>query len=61
MFTFKHTSEYYGQPKVETTVTTDAVSLSDILQSVEDFLRGSGYVFDGSITIVNEDLTYEEG
>ena len=61
MFTFQHTSEYAGQDKVQTIVTTDGVGLSDILGTFENFLRGAGYVFDGTITIVDEDLTYEEG
>ena len=56
MFTFQHTSEYDNQPKIQTIVTTDAVSLPDILQSVEDFLRGCGFHFDGHLTIENEDV-----
>lgn len=56
MFTFQHTSEYDNQPKVQVIMTTDAVSLTDILGTVEDFLRGAGFVFDGHITIVDEEF-----
>ena len=59
MFTFQHTSEYDNQPKVQVIVTTDAVSLPDILGTIEDFLRGAGFHFDGHITIVDEDFTNE--
>lgn len=55
MFTFEHTSDYDNQPTIKTIVTTDAVSLPDILQSVEDFLRGCGFHFDGHLDIVNEE------
>jgi hypothetical protein len=55
MFTFTHKSEYEGQPEVLVTLTTDAVSLPDILQSVEDFLRGCGFHFSGHLDITEED------
>lgn len=60
MFTFTHDSEYDNQPRVQVTVTSDAVSLPDILSSMEDFLRGCGFHFDGHITIVDEDFTDAE-
>lgn len=34
------------------TLEFDAVNLSEVLSRFEDFLRGSGFVFDGSIDIV---------
>ena len=55
MFRFEHVSEYDNQPKTIVNVTTDAVSLPDILQSVEGFLRACGFVFDGRLDIVDED------
>lgn len=60
MFILSHTSSYDGQPEVITTVSTDAVTLPDILSSMEDFLRGCGFHFDGHITIVDEDFTDAE-
>jgi hypothetical protein len=56
MFTFTHTSDYSGQPTVQINLTSDAVSLPDILGNFEDFLRGCGFVFDGHITIVDEEF-----
>jgi hypothetical protein len=55
MFRFEHVSEYDNQPKTIVNVTTDAVSLPEILATVEDFLRGCGFVFDGHLEIVEED------
>lgn len=51
--TFTSTSEYKNKETIE--VTTDAIVLTDILESFEKFLRGSGFVFDGHIDIVEED------
>ena len=55
MFTFEHKSDYDNQPTTLVTVTTDAVSLSEILGTMEDFLRGCGFVFDGHLEIVEEE------
>ena len=54
MFRFEHVSEYEGQPRTIVNVNTDAVSLSEILSVMEDFLRGCGFHFDGHIEIVEE-------
>lgn len=37
-------------------VTSDAETLEDILTDFEDFLRGCGYVFDGHLDIIEEDI-----
>ena len=55
MFRFEHVSEYSSQPNTTVNVTTDAVSLPDILGSMEDFLRGCGFHFDGHLGIVEEE------
>ena len=35
-------------------MTTDAVTLPEILENFELFLKGSGFVFDGNVDIVEE-------
>lgn len=64
MSTFKFTQEYLdyeGVPESTRTVEFKAEVLSDILEQFELFLRGCGFVFDGSLDIVPpEDNTDEE-
>lgn len=55
MTTFEHVSEYDNQPRTVTHVRTDAVSLPELIGVFEDFLRGSGFVFDGHLDIVTEE------
>lgn len=33
----------------------DAVGLHDVLEGFEDFLRGSGFMFDGALDIVSDE------
>lgn len=61
-FTFK--SEYYSydeirdEPESVLTMEFCEVDLVKVLDHFEDFLRGSGFVFDGHLTIEEKD--YEE-
>lgn len=51
--------EGYGVP-AKRTVEFEAVSLSDILNEVEMFLRGSGFYFNGALDVVDgEEIVYE--
>ena len=52
--TFTHESFYKGQPQSVTQKVTDAVTLPQLLQEFELFLKGAGFVFDGTIKIVGE-------
>jgi hypothetical protein len=59
--TFNYTSkcelaDRLRQPTVTCVVTTDAETLPEILSDFERFLKGSGFVFNGSVTI-GEDET----
>jgi hypothetical protein len=49
----KGASEIYPESKVEVTIAIDS-TLTEVLQKFEDFLKGSGYVFDGYLDIVND-------
>ena len=49
------TFDYEGQPKSTITHETDAVTLDEILQSVEDHLNGCGFKIDGRLDIVEDD------
>ena len=44
-------------PRHSIVCTFDAESLSDVLERVEEFLRGCGYSFDGVLDFVDEDET----
>lgn len=54
-FTFRQECSYEGQPRGTVEITTDAVSLDEILPVFEQFLRGCGFVIDGQIDIVKEE------
>lgn len=52
-FTFiREESTYYNNAK--STAEFSAVTLEDVIQEFEQFLRGSGFVFDGRLDIVQE-------
>lgn len=55
-FTFKHEwkkeQEFYSSPTSSTTVEIEAEALEDVLQAFEQFLRGSGFYFEGTLDIV---------
>ncbi len=53
-FTFIYTANYDGVPKSECIVSTEAESLSDVVQAFSDFLRGSGFVLKGNLDIVQD-------
>jgi hypothetical protein len=53
MFKFEYTSDDARETTV--TLSTEALTLPEILGSLEDFLRGCGFVFDGHLEIVEED------
>jgi hypothetical protein len=55
--TCSHT--YPGQPHSTVTVTTDAVTLPEVLSQFEDFLRGCGFHFEGSLELVEEESEHE--
>jgi superfamily I DNA and/or RNA helicase len=57
-FTFKSKQEGYGG-NPEVTVEFEADSLNDVLYYMEDFLRGSGFRFDGNLDFVTEE-EYED-
>ena len=59
-FTFNSKFVGFGSPS--STLEFEADALSDVLERFGDFLRGSGYHFDGYIDIVphDEELIYEE-
>lgn len=40
----------------EVEVTTYDVTLTEIIQAFEDYLRGCGFVFDGNLTIINDEI-----
>lgn len=58
----KHTwthedKEFMGdQVLSRVTLETEAEVLGEVLEAFEMYLRGCGYVFEGSITIVEDDL-----
>jgi len=51
-FSYKH--EYLGVER-QVSASTNADSLDTIVECFEDFLRGSGFVFDGHLDIVDEE------
>jgi len=57
-FTFKSKQDGYGG-NPEVTVEFEADSLNDVLYYMEDFLRGSGFRFDGNLDFVTEE-EYDE-
>ncbi len=48
----------FDQNTVE--VTTDTVSLSDLISAFQDFLRGCGFGFIGELEVVNDEPTSQE-
>lgn len=38
-------------------IETNAVGLTEIVEAFENFLRGSGFVFNGYLDIVNNEIT----
>jgi|CXWL01.1.fsa_nt_gi hypothetical protein len=41
-------------------IESDTVSLPELLNDFEDFLRGAGFRFDGSLEIVDDEITDSE-
>jgi hypothetical protein len=63
MMTFSYTSkcelaDMQGQPTTTCTVTTEAESLPDVLNDFAQFLRGSGYHFNGTIEVVEDEKVH---
>jgi hypothetical protein len=54
--TFINEVEYDGVPRTTNMSETEAVELHDILKEFELFLKGSGYVFEGHLDIVEDSL-----
>ena len=54
LITFTCDQNYEGQPKFTTMKSTDAEQIEDVLESFQDFLRGCGFQFDGSVQIGEE-------
>jgi hypothetical protein len=63
MFKFENSTaqNYFNSPAETITVTTEAVTLDEILQSFERFLRGCGFSFEGVLDIVVDEPLEEEG
>jgi len=53
IFTFN--SKFIGFGSPSSTLEFEADALEDVLVRFEDFLRGSGYHFDGHLDFVNDD------
>lgn len=49
-FTFKCEDSDFVSPKSTTTVEVSAVSIDEVVESFERFLRGAGFVFDGHLS-----------
>ena len=49
------------QPNAKRTVEFESVSLGDIISEFELFLKGAGFVFDGTLDIVDNDDVEEYG
>jgi hypothetical protein len=43
------------ETKVETTIDVHS-SLSEVLEKFQDFLKGCGYVFEGDLTIIEDNI-----
>ncbi len=56
VMTFINEVEYDGVPRTMNMNETEAVELHDILNEFELFLRGSGYIFEGHLDIVEDSL-----
>jgi len=56
VMTFINEVEYDGVPRTTNMSETEAVELHDILKEFELFLKGSGYVFEGHLEIVEDSL-----
>lgn len=55
----RNNKDYYGS-RVE--YQFDAISLSDMLEHYQQFLKGCGYIFEGDLDIVNSnEFEGEEG
>lgn len=52
---FETRQSYPNQASFNLRAETNAVTLDDILPVFEDFLRGSGFVFDGHLDIVKHE------
>ncbi len=60
---FTFTCEYRdskGELERKTEVVTTDVAIPDVLEAVEDFLRGCGFFFEGNLEIVNNNLILEK-
>lgn len=54
--TFTSTCAYEGQPESKVVHETDAEDLHQVLEAFEHFLRGSTFVFNGRVDIVDDDV-----
>jgi hypothetical protein len=52
--TFTNEVDYENQPKTRASFETDAVTLGDMLDAFEHFLKGCGFYFEGHLDIVEE-------
>ena len=55
-FKFIQITDYPLQPASKVLHVTESSHLPDILQAFEDFLRGCGFVFDGSLVIESSEI-----
>jgi len=50
----------YEHDGLKMTLETDQHTISDVLEAVENVLRGSGFFFKGNIEIVDQDAEMED-
>lgn len=64
-FTFKqeytgfNSMTYSSPPATITMEVTGDLSLSEVVEKFQDFLRGAGYVFDGHLELVDDEPSYQ--
>ena len=54
LYTLKWVTDYDEHPREEVVFTTDAEDLDSVLQTLKSFLRASGFVFNGELTIAED-------
>lgn len=55
MIKFEWINDYEDQSEEMVTYTTHAVNLEDVCNGFESFLKGMGFVFDGHVTIMEDE------
>lgn len=47
------------KPEIRVVHETDSVTLSEVVEAFENYLRGCGFIFDGHLDIVEDDIVDE--